>query len=315
MTGRIRDAGRRALRLLLVLVLLPVGALLLCLLFLPWPLSLRWKDPDQTSFMEYRVREARNEGEKLAIRQSWVPLDRISPDLRRAVLVAEDDRFYLHHGIDWKALGEETHYTGDTVFSWWSLDDLRSLEESLAYAWAHRSEVKGRSTLTQQLAKNLYFTPERSLARKLAEAVVAKRLELFLPKDRILELYLNVAEWGPGIFGAEAAAEAYFDGGADDLTLEQAAALAATLPHPLTSNPAFRPSRMAWRKEMLLHRMRARPPPAPPLVTVPLLPDTASAGATRIDDTKDGADAHTTAGEPVSSGRIQRTQDLQQPSH
>jgi len=313
MTGRIRAAGRRVLRLLLALGLLPVGALFLCLLFLPWPLSLRWEDPGQTSFMEYRLREARRAGQELAIRQAWVPLDQISPHLRRAVLVAEDDRFYLHHGIDWKALAEETHYAGDSVFSWWSLDDLRALEGSFAYAWSHRGEVKGRSTLTQQLAKNLYFTPDRSLARKLAEAVVAKRLELFLPKDRILELYLNVAEWGPGVFGAQAAAEAYFNEGADDLTLDQAAALAATLPHPLSSNPAFRASRMAWRKEMLLHRMRARPPPSPPPVNVPLLPDTASAGATRIDETKDGANAVSIACRPVVPERVQHPQVVHQP--
>jgi len=229
--------------------------------------------------MEHRLREAKEEGTQLTIRQEWVPLEEISPNLRQAILVAEDDRFYLHRGIDWRALGEEVHYQGDTAFSWWSSKDRKALRQALAYFWNHRGEVKGRSTLTQQLAKNLYFTPDRSLARKLGEAVVAQRLELFLPKDRILELYLNVAEWGPGVFGAEAAAETYFERRADDLDLEQAAALAATLPHPLTSNPHFRPARMAWRKEMLLLRLRGPPLPASPRVEVPLLPDTVDSGA------------------------------------
>jgi len=271
-------AVRRALRLLLALILIPIGALLLCLLFLPWPVSLRWKDPGQTSFMEYRVREARKDGRTLTIQQEWVPLSQISGDLRRAVLLSEDDRFYQHHGIDWRALAEESGYRGDTVFSWWDLRDLGALREAVGYAWANRTEVKGRSTLTQQLAKNLYFTPERSLVRKVAEAVVAKRLEFFLTKDRILELYLNLAEWGPGVFGAEAAAHTYFDRGADDLTLEEAATLAAILPHPLTSNPHFHPARMVWRRDMLLLRLRGPPLPPSPHIEVPLLPDTAYSG-------------------------------------
>lgn len=269
---------KRALRLLLALVLIPVGAVFLCFLFLPWPVSLRWKDPGPTSFMEYRVREARKEGRTLTIQQEWVPLSQVSENLRRAVLASEDDRFYQHHGIDWRALGEESGYRGDTIFSWWDLKDLLALRQAFTYVWANRTEVKGRSTLTQQLAKNLYFTPDRSLVRKVAEAVVAKRLEFFLTKDRILELYLNLAEWGPGVFGVEAAARTYFDGDADDLTLEQAATLAATLPHPLTSNPRFRPARMVWRREMLLLRLRGPPLPPPPHIEVPLLPDTAFSG-------------------------------------
>jgi monofunctional biosynthetic peptidoglycan transglycosylase len=279
MGSRMEGAVRRILRLLLALILLPVGAVFLGLIFLPWPVSLRWKDPDSTSFMEYRVREARKDGRTLAIQQEWVPLGQISENLRRAVLVSEDDRFYQHHGIDWRALGEESGYRGDSVFSWWDPGDLLSLREAVGYVWANRTEVKGRSTLTQQLAKNLYFTPDRSLVRKLAEAVVAKRLEFFLTKDRILELYLNLAEWGPGVFGAEAAAQTYFDRGADDLTLEEAATLAAILPHPLTSNPLFHPTRMVWRRDMLLLRLRGPPLPPPPHIEVPLLPDTTFSGA------------------------------------
>ena len=272
---RIPGAKRPVVRIVVALLFLPPALVFLWLLFLPWPLTLRWRNPGHTSFMEYRLEEAKDQGDTLRIDQVWVPLEEISSNLRHAVLAAEDDRFYQHNGIDWRALAEEVNYQGDTTFSWWSAADRGALRDALAYAWGHRHEIKGRSTLTQQLAKNLYFTPKRSMARKLAEALVARRLEFFLPKDRILEIYLNVAEWGPGVFGAEAAARTHFGRGAADLTLEQAAALAATLPHPLTSNPSFRPSRMEWRKAHLLSRLRGPQPSTPPLVEVPLLPDTA----------------------------------------
>jgi len=271
---RLPWASKPWLRLLL-LPLLPLAAAAVWLLALPWPIALRWVNPERTSFMEYRLKEARRESRDLTLRHEWVPLESISPHLRRAVLVAEDDRFYQHRGIDWRALAEEVRYQGDTLFSWWSRDDRRALLEALRYYQANREEIKGRSTLTQQLAKNLYFTPERSVVRKVNEAVVARRLERFLSKDRILELYLNVAEWGHGLFGVEAAAQAYFDRGADKLTLEQAAALAATLPHPLSSNPSFRPANMRWRQELLLSRLRSPPLPPSDLV-VPVLPDSSA---------------------------------------
>ncbi len=128
--------------------------------------------------------------------------------------------------------------------------------------------MRGRSTITQQLAKNLYFSADRSLLRKVEELAVAFRLEWFLSKDRILELYLNVAEWGPGIFGAEAASQAYFGHSATQLSADEAALLAATLPQPLSSNPNHRPGRLAWRKDLILRRMGA----AGPVETVPLEP-------------------------------------------
>jgi monofunctional biosynthetic peptidoglycan transglycosylase len=215
--------------------------------------------------MEQRLREARAAGRTLELRRTWVPLGEISPRLVRAVLVAEDHRFREHHGIDWLALAEEVRWTGDDSFSWLDASDLGALARAVAYAWEHRAELRGRSTITQQLAKNLYFGTERSFVRKAIELVVAKRLERRLGKDRILELYLNVAEWGPGIFGAEEAALAYFGRPASELTLEEAAALAATLPHPLTSNPAQNPGRMRWRQALILERLNAPAavPPAP----------------------------------------------------
>jgi membrane peptidoglycan carboxypeptidase len=174
--------------------------------------------------------------------------------------------------VDWKALAEELHWSGDEDFSWSDAADRAALLEAARYYRAHRSEIKGRSTLTQQLAKNLYFSPGRSLARKAGELVVARRLERFLGKDRILEIYLNTVELGPGIFGVGAATRAYFDVPAQRLSRFQAASLAATLPHPLTSNPATRPGRMAWRRDLILERLAGRTlviPPEPEPVAVP----------------------------------------------
>jgi monofunctional biosynthetic peptidoglycan transglycosylase len=205
--------------------------------------------------MRHQLREARERGDSLPLRYDPVPLARMSSSLASAVLTAEDGRFREHGGVDWVALGEEVSYDGDGPFSPLDPDDWAALRRALEYGFAHRDELRGRSTITQQLAKNLYFTPERSLPRKVAELFVAQRLEWILSKDRILELYLNVAEFGPGIFGAEAAARHYFNRSAADLTMDQAAALAGTLPHPLTSNPAYRPSRMNWRKAIILQRM------------------------------------------------------------
>src|SRR3989441_445719 len=121
-------------------------------------------------------------------------------------------------------------------------------------AWRHRDRLRGATPITQQLAKNLYLSPSRSPSRKVKEAVTALRLELALSKDRILELYLNVAEWGPGLWGVDAASRAYFAVPASRLTEEQAAELAATLPHPRTSNPTFRPDRTLARRNLILPR-------------------------------------------------------------
>lgn len=219
-------------RLSTVLVLL--GASLLAGLgswyvVVPYPWTLASRDPVRTSLMEQRMREARRGGGELEIRQDWVGLEEISPALRRAVVVAEDYRFREHQGIDWVSLADEIQWSGDDDFSWWSSSDRRALSEAIGYAWAHRSDMRGRSTITQQVAKNLYFGTDRSFVRKAMEFVVARRLERRLDKDRILELYLNIAEWGPGVFGAEAAARTYFGKAAGALTLAEAAALAGTL--------------------------------------------------------------------------------------
>jgi monofunctional biosynthetic peptidoglycan transglycosylase len=175
--------------------------------------------------------------------------------LPAAVLVGEDHRFYDHGGIDFTALREALGYRrGD--FSWGDDRDRAELWRVLERSWSRRDRIRGASTITQQLAKNLYLSSSRNPLRKAKEAVTAYRLEWALSKTRILELYLNVVEFGPEIWGVEAASQFYFDRAARDLTREQAAALAGTLPFPLSSNPGFRPGRMQWRQRMILRRLR-----------------------------------------------------------
>ena len=253
--SRRRRPGRLPARILAVLGVALVLALIGWYVVIPYPWTLVHQNPERTALMQQRVLEAEQDGFALEIQQSWLPLEEISPELVRAIIVAEDYRFREHDGVDWVSLAEEVAWSGDDDFSWVSASDLGALAEAVAYAWAHRQELRGRSTITQQLAKNLYFGTERTLARKGFELVVARRLERRLGKDRILELYLNTAEWGPGVFGAEAAARTYFDRAASSLSLEQAATLAATLPHPLTSNAHLSPSRMEWRRDLLLDRL------------------------------------------------------------
>jgi monofunctional biosynthetic peptidoglycan transglycosylase len=270
-TTRTRQAdssrrGRRRKTALFVLGAVLALGVLAWYAVVPFPWTLRQENPRRTALMEQRVEEARADSVPFDIQQEWTPLEQISPRLVRAVIVAEDYRFRQHRGVDWVSLADEVRWSGGDDFSWLSASDLGALRKAVGYAWSNRDELRGRSTITQQLAKNLYFGTERTLTRKALELIVAGRLERRLGKDRILEIYLNTAEWGPGIFGAEAAAHHYFGRSASALTLEQAATLAATLPHPLTSNPEHRPSRMLWRRDMLLDRLdpdRLPPTPAP----------------------------------------------------
>ncbi|MBW3535187.1 MAG: transglycosylase domain-containing protein [Gemmatimonadetes bacterium] len=274
-------------------------ALVVVYLALPWPVAYRWEDPSSTSFMRYRESEARSRGETLEIRHTWVPLERIAEPMRRAVVLAEDGRFREHGGIDWLAVGEELEYGGDGDFSWTDPDDLKAVGGAALYYWRNRDRVRGRSTITQQLAKNLYFTPDRSLVRKVGEFVVARRLEWFLDKDRILELYLNTVELGPGLFGVEEAARHYFGTSAEDLGPFQAASLAATLPHPLTSNPETRPGRMAWRRDLIVARMSGRDRQRSP---VPVAPEPVETPDVEVHVEADTAAPATEPGDTASPG-------------
>ena len=156
-------------------------------LTLPDVRTLRKETPARTSFMLLRAREAADDGKQPRFSHRWVNYSRISPTLVRAVLVTEDAAFYQHDGLDF--------------------DEISA---SMEINWAKGQFVRGASTITQQLAKNLYFSPSRNPYRKLSEIYIARRLEVELTKARILELYLNLIEWGDGIWGAEAASRAYF---------------------------------------------------------------------------------------------------------
>jgi len=241
-----------------------------------WPPPSWWRThwPARTAFMALRAAQFRTARRTPPLAYHPVPADSISPWLRRAAIVSEDDAFYEHHGVDYRALREALGYRLGT-FVWSSARDRAELWRALQHAWARREKLRGASTITQQLARNLYLSPSRNPLRKLKEAAIAYRLEWALDKARILDLYLNVAEFGPNVWGVEAASERYFHESARRLPLEQAALLVATLPHPLTSNPAFRPGRTLWRQQLILLKLGGAPvviPPEAPEDTVPALP-------------------------------------------
>lgn len=212
---------------------------------LPDVSRLRGGWPDTTAYMELRIREARERGRQLGLRYRPVPLGRIPDRVRRAVLVSEDAAFYRHSGID-----------------------LRQVRAALEEAWRQGRLTRGASTITQQLARNLYLSPERSLARKLREAVIALRLESELSKDRILELYLNVIELGDGVFGVAAGSAHYFGRPIGAVSRRQAAMLAATVPAPRTDNPSTRTAEFRWRAD-LVYRRAFGPDGADPADSIP----------------------------------------------
>ncbi len=195
-----------------------------------------------------------------------VPLDSISDWLPQTVMTGEDQRFREHHGIDWVNLRRALGYPRDG-FQWGASRDRSDLARALGRVWGRRDALRGASTLTQQLAKNLYLSPSRNPLRKVKEAVTAYRLEAALPKDRILALYLNVAEMGPEVWGVEAASRYYFGRSAAQLNLDEAAALAGMLPFPLRSNPGYQPGRMQWRQRLILRKLRGEE------VEVPIVPE------------------------------------------
>jgi len=199
-----------------------------------WPdvARLATENPETTAFIErYRARQ-RAAGEPDRVSWRWVPYAQISPHLKRAVLVSEDINFFSHDGFD-----------------------TAEMEKALTKAWEQREFPRGASTLTQQLAKNLWLSPSKNPLRKLEEALLTRQLERHLTKRRILELYLNVAEMGPGVYGAEAAARHWFGVPALDLTERQAAQLAASLPRPRSWHPGVASRGYARRVESVLRRM------------------------------------------------------------
>ena len=233
--GKIR-AVRKVLRGLVLAASLGFVYIAYVYLTLPDVRPLAGENPGTTAFMELRTREAEQAGRTLTIRHRWVPYTQISNNLRRAVLVAEDAAFFDHDGID-----------------------FHELRASLEHNWEEGRFERGASTITQQLAKNLYLSPSRNPIRKLKELLITRRLEAALTKRRILEIYLNVIEWGDGIFGAEAAARAYFRKPASALSPEEAALLAGAIINPREHNPGRPTARLLQRQQIIARRMGIRP--------------------------------------------------------
>jgi monofunctional glycosyltransferase len=231
-----KSTKQRRSRLSLVLFLcvgLPMAVLLfIWLVTMPDIKTLKTTNPATTALIETRQAQAEAKGRSIGRHWVWVPISRIAPQLRHAVVAAEDASFFTHEGFDWEGMKDAALY------------DLE------------KGELKrGGSTITQQLAKNLYLSSERSIFRKAHEALITRSLEHHLTKDRILELYLNVAEWGNGVYGAEAAARHHFKKSARELTTEEAAWLAAILPAPRRYDPLHRTTALTRRYERILHRM------------------------------------------------------------
>jgi monofunctional biosynthetic peptidoglycan transglycosylase len=190
--------------LILVVVLLAVQ-----LWYFGWVAWWKWNDPGETSFMQRELASLQAKNPRAELRHRWVPYERISVQLKRAVIASEDARFTEHEGVDWEAIE-------------------KAYKENLRRG----RPARGGSTITQQLAKNLFLSPERSYLRKAQELMITYMIEALWDKRRILEVYLNVVEWGEGVFGAEAAARHYYGISASQLNGEQASRLAAFLPNP-----------------------------------------------------------------------------------
>lgn len=202
---------------------------------LPDVRGLRTENPQSTAFMTLRVDEALRQRRPLRVRQRWVPYDRIASSLKQAVVVSEDGAFFQHDGVDYA-----------------------ELRIALQQHWSRPWRLRGASTITQQLAKNLYLTPSRAPSRKFSELLIARRLEAELSKRRILELYLNLIEWGDEVWGAEAAAQAYFGVPASALSAPQSALLAAAIINPRVFSPSHPSPFMLRRQQVILTRMAGR---------------------------------------------------------
>jgi len=228
-------------------VLLAAGFAYVAYMYLSLPdvRELRTSNPDSTAFMRLRAREAQKEGRPASKDQRWVPYARISQHLKRAVIVTEDSAYWQHDGVDY--------------------DQLR---ESMETNWERGEFARGASTITQQLAKNLYLNPVKNPLRKVKELLITRRLEVELSKQRILEIYLNVIEWGDGIWGAEAAARRYFHKSAAELSPAESALLAGAIANPHLMDPGHPSARLRRRQQMIMRRMGAVTPP--PVVVEPL---------------------------------------------
>jgi len=232
-------------------------------LTLPDVRTLARSNPSATAFMTLRAKEAIAKGREPRKIQHWVALGQVSPELRRAVLIAEDDAFFQHEGVD-----------------------FTQLRLSLQADWARGSFSRGASTITQQLAKNLYLSPSKNPLRKFREFVIARRLEAELSKDRILELYLNVIEWGDGIYGIEAASQTYYHRPAASLGAPESALLAGAIINPRLLNPAHPTKRLLRRQKLILQRMRSGVPAGTRKPSEPKLEPPIGKEEEKLDDPK-----------------------------
>ena len=251
MGGGGRRFGQRLRRAILAAGAIGFSVLVYLYLTLPDVRVLTSANPSSTAFMEQRALEAARDGRTIRHVQEWVPYSGISENLTRAVLLAEDAAFWDHDGID-----------------------IAEIRESIRASWAEGVPLRGASTITQQLAKNLYLSPSRDPSRKLRELVLARRLEAALSKVRIFEIYLNVIEWGDGIWGVEAAARTYFGIPASALDAEQSALLAGAVINPRVHNPARPTTRLLQRQQIILGRMgqaTRAPEPEAAVAAEPLL--------------------------------------------
>lgn len=229
--GSVAFAGRWSKR-----IVLGLGGLLLLyqLWFLGWVLVWKWVDPDTTSFMEIRLAELKARNPQAQLKKRWVSYGRISIHLKRAVIVAEDGTFVHHEGFDWEGI-----------------------QKALEKNQRRGRVVAGGSTISQQLAKNLFLTPAKTPWRKAQEAVITLMIETLWSKRRILEVYLNVIEWGNGVFGAEEAARHYYGIGAAQLSPVQAARLAGMVPSPRFYDRHREAPGLARKTGVILRRMPA----------------------------------------------------------
>jgi monofunctional biosynthetic peptidoglycan transglycosylase len=221
-----------------VILVLSAMFLIVEILMLPFPWTvagLRTKNPGVTALMRQRTREARAKHVSYKVRCIGVPLSGISSSVIHAVIVGEDGTFFEHNGVDWY-----------------------EVQQSIQKNWEEKKVVRGSSTITMQLAKNLWFSTSRDPLTKLDEIVAAYMLEYYLTKDRILELYLNEIEFGRGIFGVEAASRAYFSKPASQLSREEAAKLVAIIPSPIKHSPNSDSRFVSSRLSAILTRMDAR---------------------------------------------------------
>lgn len=213
-------------------------ALIVLLLLQFWFVAHVWywadHNPETTAFMRARLEYLREDDPKARLAQQWVPYRRISGHLKRAIIVAEDGKFLSHNGFDWDAI-QKAHE--------------KNLREGAI--------VSGASTISQQLAKNLFLSGDRTWWRKAQEAAITVMMETILTKRRIFEIYLNVIEWGDGVFGAEAASRHHFGTTAATLTPEQAARLAAMVPSPRRYGPGSETAYLQRRTEIILRRMNS----------------------------------------------------------